>query len=131
MAHILIIDDEEPIRMLIQQALEGAGHHVSNAPGVREGLSLLYQVPTDLVILDILMPDCDGFEAIQILTREFPRTRILAISGGGIGEHLDLLGVARKFGAHDTLDKPFELSTLLDRVEIALAEGSPRPLSAP
>jgi DNA-binding response OmpR family regulator len=126
-AHILI-DDEEPIRMLIQQALEGAGHHVSNAPGVREGLSLLYQVPTDLVILDILMPDGDGFEAIQILTREFPRTRILAISGGGgMMEHLDLLGVAKKFGAHDALDKPFELSTLLDRVEIALAEGSARP----
>lgn len=99
MAHILIIDDEELIRKFLRAALEDAGYQVSEVSSVRTGHTYLLQGPVDLVLLDILMPDCDGLEAITLLRREFPDLPIIAMSGGGSVGHLDVLRVARQLGA--------------------------------
>ena len=122
MPSVLIVDDEEAIRRLIRNTLEQAGYHVYEAADGKEGLSRYRQTPADLVIMDILMPDQDGLESILTLRREFPKARIMAITGGSdmIGI-LNFLDVARMLGACRTLQKPFEMQQLLDAVQSAIA----------
>jgi two-component system, chemotaxis family, chemotaxis protein CheY len=122
MPSVLIVDDEEAIRRLIRNTLEQAGYHVYEAADGKEGLSRYRQAPADLVIMDILMPDQDGLESILTLRREFPKARIMAITGGSdmIGI-LNFLDVARMLGACRTLQKPFEMQQLLDAVQSAIA----------
>ena len=83
----------------------------------KEGLDLYRTRSTDLVIMDILMPDQDGLETIMTLHREFPDARVIAMTGGSeaIGV-LNFLGVTKMLGAQQTLQKPFELKVLLDTV---------------
>jgi CheY-like chemotaxis protein len=120
-ARILIIDDEEPVRNLIRQILERAGYEVVEALDGKVGMERFQEQSADLVIVDILMPEQEGIETIRILHKEFPQTKILAISGGGRMRNLDILPVAQIFGAHRTLAKPFERKDLLEAVDALLA----------
>jgi CheY-like chemotaxis protein len=122
MPSVLIVDDEEAIRRLIYETLKQAGYHVHEASNGKEGLTRYRQSPTDLVIMDILMPDQDGLESILTLRQEFPEARIMAITGGSdmIGI-LNFLDVARMLGARRTLQKPFEMQQLLDAVHTEIA----------
>ncbi len=87
MLSVLIVDDQVQIRQLIRDALEGAGYHVVEARDGKAGLERYREQSTDLVFMDILMPDQDGLEAITALWRKFPDPRIIAMTGGtdGIG----------------------------------------------
>jgi CheY-like chemotaxis protein len=71
--------------------------------------------------MDILMPDQDGLESIIQLRREFPTVKVIAITGGSdmIGV-LNFLEVARMLGARRTLQKPFDLTTLVEAAEAEL-----------
>jgi DNA-binding response OmpR family regulator len=82
MASILIIDDTDVIRDLLQTSLERAGYAVRVAKDGHEGLREFRKASADLVITDIYMPDCDGIEVIRGLRRLSPEVKILAISGG-------------------------------------------------
>ncbi len=115
MPSVLVVDDEDQIRQLIRETLEQAGYDVQEARDGKEGLERYRTKPTDLVIMDILMPDQDGLESIMTLRREFPASRVIAITGGSdmIGI-LNFLDVAKMLGARRTLQKPFEMKTLLD-----------------
>ncbi len=118
-ATILIIEDEEPIRLLLRHALEAAGHEVREAPNGRIGLELYREKPADLVITDILMPVMGGLDTILELTREFLNVKVIAISGGQ-GEE-NFLHVAKLLGARQTLYKPFTTEKLLSAVQYELA----------
>lgn len=122
MPSVLVVDDEDQIRQLIRETLEQAGYDVQEARDGKEGLERYRAKPADLVIMDILMPDQDGLESIMTLRREFPASRVIAITGGSdmIGI-LNFLDVAKMLGARRTLQKPFEMRTLL---EAAAAELS-------
>ena len=115
MPSVLVVDDEDQIRQLIRETLEQAGYEVQEARDGKEGLEQYRLRPADLVIMDILMPDQDGLESIMTLRREFPTSRVIAITGGSdmIGI-LNFLDVAKMLGARRTLQKPFEMKTLLD-----------------
>jgi len=117
MPSVLVVDDEEQVRQLIREALEQAGYEVEEASDGKEGLKRYRSRPTDLVIMDILMPDQDGLETIMTLHREFPNSRVIAMTGGSevIGI-LNFLDVAKMLGANRTLQKPFEVKTLLEAV---------------
>jgi CheY-like chemotaxis protein len=106
---------------LIRETLEQGGYEVTEAHDGKEGLHAYRQQPIDLVIMDVLMPDQDGFESIMTLRREFPAAKIIAITGGSdmIGI-LNFLDVAQMLGARDTLRKPFEIKTLLDAAQAEL-----------
>ena len=113
-ATILIIEDEEPTRVLLRTALEAAGHEVREASNGRIGLALYRDRPPDLVITDIRMPEMSGLDMILELTREFLNAKVIAISGEQGEEHV--LGVAKLLGARQTLHKPFSMEQLLNAV---------------
>lgn len=122
MASVLVVDDEMPILQLLRKTLEGAGYQVWEALTGHEGLHQVCAQPIDVVITDILMSDMDGLEMIGMLHRNFPKVRIIAISGGS--KYLDYCAVAKMLGAHETLNKPFELQQLLDAVARQVGEKS-------
>ena len=121
MPSVLVVDDQDQVRQLIRETLEQAGYEVIEARDGKEGLERYRAKSPDLVIMDILMPDQDGLEAIMTLRREFPDTRVIAMTGGSdtIGV-VNFLDVAKMLGARRTLQKPFELKVLLDTVATEL-----------
>ena len=121
MPSVLVVDDQEQVRQLIRETLEQAGYEVDEARDGKEGMERYRAKAPDLIIMDIIMPDQDGLEAIMTIRREFPDTRVIAMTGASdtIGV-LNLLDVAKMFGARRTLQKPFELKVLLDAVAAEL-----------
>ena len=121
MAHILVIDDDEAIRRLIRETLEGVGHSVREAADGKQGMRAFRDYGADLVITNIFMPEQEGIETISELQEEQCPPPILAISGGGATGHTRVLEEAELFGATATLAKPFSLADLHDTVTGLLA----------
>jgi two-component system chemotaxis response regulator CheY len=121
MPMILVVDDDDQIRRLIRETLEEAGYRVTEARNGREAIPQYRLDQADLVIMDILMPGQDGLVTIATLRQDAPDLKVIAITGGtdriGI---LNFLDVAKMFGAGRTLQKPFEMKTLLDTVQAEL-----------
>jgi len=118
MKRILVLDDDIEMRQLLRLMLEQAGYEVVAAGGGYEGMRLFRKEPTDLVITEMTMPEKDGIETIRELQRDFPRVKIIAISGGG--QRVDpqrVLKIARDFGAAHTFAKPFKREALLEAVQ--------------
>ena len=118
MATILLIDDEDQVRVLFQMVLGEAGYRVLAAESGQQGLRLLQRQEVDLILVDIFLPDMDGLELIQRLHTTRPTSKIIAISGGSW--EWDYLDTAKSLGAHDTLKKPFSPQELLDTVSFQL-----------
>ena len=116
---ILIIENEEAVRHLLRCCLEEAGYTVNEAPNGRKGVQAFRKAPTDLVITDIYMPECDGLEVIERLRRSQPTVKILVISGAS--GTMDYLKLARAAGA-SALRKPFALQTLLSQVAFLIGK---------
>ena len=117
---ILIVDDDEDLRVLASRALQKAGHRVIEAPGGNEGIRMIEQRKPDLVLLDLFMPAPDGFEVLRRLrsceeTRQLP---VVVLTGHGDEES------ARnsfEMGATDFLSKPFTPPQLAARVRSCFA----------
>ena len=105
---VLVIDDDEIIRASICEYLGRTGHEAFEAVNGEQGLAQCRARRVDVVITDVIMPEKDGVELILALRREFPRVKIIAMSG------VDKLYLenARKLGADEVLQKPFRLSEL-------------------
>lgn len=123
MARILVIDDNDEIRGLIREILEGAGYEVVDASNGDEGIKTYRASPTDLVITDMIMPEKEGLETMVELRREFPGVKIIAMSGDGFEEPTTYLDGARLIGgALRTFAKPFNISDFLDAVKELISE---------
>jgi len=118
MATILIIDDDDLIRVLLRSVLEEAGYKVAEAVNGRQGLELYRQRPADLVITDIVMPEMNGLDMLLALTREFLHAKVIAITGAG--EEKNVLDVAKLLGARQTFQKPLSIPQLLEAVRYEL-----------
>ena len=118
---ILVADDEDSIRSLLQHFLGTVGHTVTVVGNAREACDVMRRRDFDLVITDVLMPDGDGIDLITEVKQVQPRARILAMSGGGrYLEGSDYLKLARGIGAHGALMKPFTWQQLEDAIQQAL-----------
>ncbi|RLB31609.1 MAG: response regulator, partial [Deltaproteobacteria bacterium] len=81
MKKILVIDDDEQIRHILRRFLERAGYEVLEASNGQEGMALYRKEGPELVITDIIMPKKEGMETIMDMKGEFPKAKIIAISG--------------------------------------------------
>ena len=114
-ATILLIDDQESVRMVLKRVLENAGYQVAEAANGREGLNLFRATSPDLVITDLEMPDMDGLELFWELTSDFPDVKVIAMSGAP-----PELRAVKQLGARQTFEKPFDLQVLLRAVQYEL-----------
>jgi len=118
-ATILIIEDEEPTRLLLCAALEAAGHEVREASNARLGLELYRERSVDLVITDILMPEMNRLDMVLELASSFLDVKVIAMS-----EDLESgskRNVAKLLGARQTFHKPLDVEKLLSAVRYDLA----------
>jgi DNA-binding response OmpR family regulator len=130
MSRILVIEDDASIRLGLEDTLRAKGYRVSVATRGAAGLELAQRERPDLIILDIMLPDIDGFEVCRRLKaggRELAGTPIIMLSARGA--ELDRVR-GLELGADDYVTKPFSLMELLARVAAVLrrqarAEGEP------
>src|SRR5258707_15596679 len=122
MHSILVIEDDSELRQVLRLTLAVAGYEVKTAIDGKAAEGLFRSQPPELVITDIYMPNKDGLEVIMELRANFPRTKIIAISGQVTQKNM--LPVASTLGAVRTLAKPFAPQELLDAVTDALQSPS-------
>ncbi len=116
MAHLLIVDDEVQIRTLIRKYAEFGGHEVSEAEDGMAAVAMAKKQSFDLIVMDIMMPELDGFSAVREI-RRFSDVPVLMLSARG--EEYDRIN-GFESGADDYVVKPFSPKELLLRVEAIL-----------
>lgn len=114
--HILVIEDEQPIRRFLRASLTNEGYRVSEAVSGAEGLRMAASQPPDLVILDLGLPDLDGQEVLRRL-REWCTAPIIVLSARD--QEAEKVR-ALDHGADDYVTKPFGVGELLARMRTAL-----------
>lgn len=122
-ADILIIDDEQDIRLLIQGILEDEGFATRQAANSREALEAVETKKPDLAILDIWLQDSDkdGLEILAHVKQKHPNLPVIMISGHGT---IETAVSAIKKGAYDFIEKPFQSGRLLLMISRALETAS-------
>ena len=121
---VLIVDDDEQIRVLLQQMMEWAGFEVLVAENGKIAMQMQSRQPADLVITDLIMPEQEGLETISWLKKDYPGIKIIAISGGGrIGPEA-YLPAALELGADLVFSKPFDVQEVVNSVKELLGNPS-------
>jgi len=118
--HVLVIDDEPQILRALKTILTAKHFRVTTASYGNEGLTLAASNPPDIVILDLSLPDIDGFEVCERL-REWTQIPIIVLS---VRDNERDKVIALDKGADDYLTKPFGIEELLARVRVALKHSA-------
>ena len=123
MYHILVVDDESRIRTLIRKYAEFEGHTVTEAGDGMEAVNLCRTQTFDLIIMDIMMPELDGFSACREI-RKITQTPIIMLSARG--EEYDRIN-GFEVGIDDYVVKPFSPEELMLRVDAIMKRGAKKP----
>ena len=113
--HILVVDDQQDILELTSTVLAGAGYRVTTASSGAECLRALVRHPVDLVLLDINMPEMDGWETLRLIRADDAMRDVPVVMFSVKGEMRDKVHGMQE-GALDYITKPFEVDTLLLRI---------------
>ncbi len=116
---LLVADDEPSILDLLRRRLETLGCEVTALPGGAEVLKTAREQQPDLILLDVMMPDLDGFTACQQL-KEDPETRDIPVVLLTARSEVESRIKGLEIGAHDYIPKPFDATELIARVRAAL-----------
>ncbi|MBF0465504.1 MAG: response regulator [Nitrospirae bacterium] len=117
---VLVLDDEAIVRISCKRVLEAEGYNVSVASSVKEAVTLLEKEHYALVITDLLMPDVDGLEFLEIIKHRWPSLRAIVMTGYGTQEARQK---SLALGALEFLKKPFLPEEL---VSVVMAAGNAR-----
>ncbi len=119
-AKILIVDDEEDIRQELSKWLNDVGYKTSEAASGNAALALARRMNFDAVLLDLRLPDLDGFEVLQKLHEDYPDICIIVLTGYGTE---DSPARARQFGAFDFFEKqPLKFERLITRIDASIQQ---------
>lgn len=116
---LLVVEDNKVNRILLQRGLEQEGHIVTNAHNGREALGLLRSQPFDIVLLDIEMPEMNGFQVLEACLQD-ARLREIPIIMTSAMDELDSVIKCIEMGAEDYLTKPLNAVLLRARVNASL-----------
>jgi CheY-like chemotaxis protein len=125
MTRVLLVDDDESFRPMVQLMLERLGYQVVTAVNGAEALARYAGQRCEIVLTDIVMPDKEGLETIRELMRRDCGARIIAMSGGGRVNANDYLQLAARLGATRVLRKPFSIQELVDALDSLQVVGVP------
>ncbi|MEK3902464.1 response regulator transcription factor [Paenibacillus sp. FSL R7-0179] len=120
MQSILIVEDEEAIARVLSAYLRKAGFHVTRAADGRSALDTFEETPPSLVLLDIMLPEMDGFELLQLIRERSSCPVIMLTARDGINDRLAGLDG----GADDYMSKPFIPEEVVARVKAVLRRPS-------
>jgi two-component system OmpR family response regulator len=118
---ILVVDDEESLADLVGSALRLAGYRSSTVGSGLDALRAVKTDPPDLIVLDVNLPDVDGFEVCRRLRRDGVQIPVIFLTAR---DELDDLRQGFRLGGDDYLTKPFSLEELALRVEAVLRRAS-------
>jgi DNA-binding response OmpR family regulator len=122
---VLIVEDDPSIALGLRMNLEAEGYLVISAEDGEKGLEMVRRDEPDLILLDVMLPNMNGFEVLRTVRREGHTMPIIVLSAR-TGEMDKVTGL--ELGAEDYVAKPFSLAELLARVRAALRRG---PAAAP
>ncbi len=114
---VLVVDDEETVRDLLQRVMKEAGYDVVTAANGQEALDKVSQLNAGVVLLDIRMPGMSGMEVLQQITTNWPETCVVMISA--VADTQTAVD-AMKLGAYDYIIKPFNLDEVVRKVQEAI-----------
>ncbi len=123
---ILIVEDEEALRMTLSDRLQREGYDVECAADGEAGVQRATHEPFDLILLDIMLPRRNGFDVCRDIRQAGLATPILMLTARG--QTADKV-VGLKIGADDYVTKPFDMLELMARVEALLRRAPNRPLA--
>ena len=115
--NILIVDDEENIRLSLKGGLEDEGYQIVLAASGEEAFKVLEQTEVDLLLLDIWMPGMDGLTVLERLKKDLPSLPVIIMTGHG---SIDTAVRATRLGALDFIEKPLDLNKLIITIANAL-----------
>jgi DNA-binding NtrC family response regulator len=125
MKKILLVDDEAPIRSMLRTLLETDDRIFVEAGNGAEAQQFLKADQFNLVISDVIMPDCDGIELIMSIRGQLPSVPVVMMSGGGRVHATQYLNLAEKLGAARVFEKPFNVKELRAAVAELLGDAEP------
>lgn len=117
--HILIVDDTADLRALLSLRLKALGLHSEQAENGREAMKMSAEKPFDCVLLDMVMPEMDGYQALSAIKSDLRFRHIPVIVISAVDE-MDSVVRCIQFGAEDYLPKPFNPVLLKARIEASL-----------
>lgn len=117
MGKVLVVDDEEGVRSLLERTLARVGYSVVSAANGQEALDRVSQQDIEVVLLDIKMPGMSGMDVLQQLARRWPDIGVVMVTGVA---DIQTAVEAMKLGADDYITKPFNWDDLLPKVQWAV-----------
>jgi DNA-binding NtrC family response regulator len=120
MSKILIIDDDDFLRKSYAAALKQQNFEVVELADGCKAIQIINAEAPDIVLTDILMPDCDGIEVISRIREHNKAINIIAMSGGGRIDSAFYLDMATALGVVAVFEKPFSLNKLLETLKSIL-----------
>jgi diguanylate cyclase (GGDEF)-like protein len=118
-AHLLVVDDQEDNRDLLQRRLEQEGHKITTAASGLEALELVKKQDFDIILLDLVMPEMNGFEILQTLKGD-PQLRHIPVIMISAIDEMEKIAICIEEGAEDYLPKPFNVALLRARIGACL-----------
>jgi len=117
-AKVLIVDDEKDFLDIMAERMDARGMEVSTATSAENALKMVLKEPYDAVIMDLMMPEMDGFKALKLFKETRPDVPIILLTAN-VPEKKCIEAI--KLGAMDVIEKPADLNLLTQKIEAAKA----------
>jgi len=116
---VLLVDDEEDFLEVLSERMTNRGIEVSTATSATEAIRIAENESFDAIIVDLMMPEMDGLEALKLIKEKKPESQVILLTGHAT---VDKGIEAMKLGAMDFLEKPADLSQLTEKIKKAHAK---------
>ena len=123
-AKVLIVDDEKDFLDIMAERMEARGMEVSTATSAEDALQMVQKESYDAVIMDLMMPEMDGFKALKLFKKTRPEVQIILLTAN-VPEEKCIEAI--KLGAMDVIEKPADLNLLTQKIEEAKALNKMEP----
>ncbi len=123
-AKVLLVDDEKDFLDIMAERMEARGMDVSTATSAEDALEMVQKESYDAIVMDLMMPEMDGFKALKLFKETKPEVQIILLTAN-VPEEKCIEAI--KLGAMDVIEKPADLNLLTQKIEKAKALKIKKP----